>query len=88
MRLLIIVTKHNGSIVRARGINWPASLYENRTGTNRLSELVWKIVRVTWSADFDESEEKRVVGTAAGYKVKRNVTISTRPERDGMDTDD
>jgi Histidine kinase-, DNA gyrase B-, and HSP90-like ATPase len=85
---VIMIPKHYGGIVKARGIDWPASLYENRSGANRLSELVRKIVRETWSSDFDESEEKRVVGKAAGYEVKRDVAIFTRPERDGMDADE
>ena len=39
LEIVITVPKHNGSIVNARAINWPACLYENRSGTNRLSEL-------------------------------------------------
>jgi hypothetical protein len=54
-----MVPKHDGSIVRERGINWPASLYESRPGKNRLSELVRKIVHDAWGGDCDEYEETR-----------------------------
>lgn len=84
---VITVPKHNGTIVETRGIHWPASLYEDRSGTNRLSEFVREIVRESWS-DFDEFDDKRVVGEAAGYNVERTVTIFTKPESEEMDNDD
>jgi hypothetical protein len=84
---VITVPRHNGTIVEARGIRWPASLFEDRSGKNRLSELVRRIVRESWSA-FDEDEAERVVGEAAGYKVKRTVTIFTKPKLDDFDDDD
>lgn len=83
---VITVPKHDGSIVRAPGISWPAKLYEVRSGTNRLSEHVWQIVHETWSCDFDECEETRVVGEANGYEVKRTVIIFRRPEPNDSDS--
>ncbi|MEX0613830.1 MAG: ATP-binding protein [Pirellulales bacterium] len=86
-KTVIMVPRHDGSIVNARGIKWPGSLYPDRSGTNRLSDLVRQIVHDTWLSDFDESEETRIVGKAAGYDVERNVAIFTRAEPDDMDKD-
>jgi hypothetical protein len=85
---VITVPRHDGSIVKARGINWPASLYEERSGTSRLSELVRQIVRESWLSGFDESEEERVVGKAGGYDVTRTVAILAKLTPDDMDAVD
>ena len=77
---VIMVPKHDGSIVRARGINWPASIFESRDGRNRLSELVRKIVDDAWGDAYDEFEETRVVGKVAWEDVLRNVVIFARVE--------
>jgi hypothetical protein len=79
---IVMVPKHDGSIVRARGVNWPASLFERRSGKNRLSALVRKIVHDSWGGDYDESEDDRVVGKAVGESVWRSVTIFSRPRPD------
>lgn len=79
---VIMVPKHNGTIINARGLSWPASLHEGRGNTTRLSELVRQVIRDTWKDDFDEFEEHRVVGEAAGYDVRRTVTIYARPDRE------
>lgn len=75
---IVMIPKHDGRIVREGGINWPASLYENRSGKNRLSELVRKIVHDVWGGHYEESEETRVVGQAAQENVLRNVVIFER----------
>lgn len=82
-----MVPKHNGSIVKA-GNQLAGVFSENRSGTNRLSELVRRIVVDAWSLEFDEDEETRVVGMAAGYKVETNVTIFARPKSGDVDNED
>jgi hypothetical protein len=80
---IIMVPKHDGSIVRARGINnWPGCLYEKRGEKNRLSSLVRNIVHDTWQAKYDEVEEELVVGKAVGEDVWRSVTILSYPRPD------
>ena len=82
---IIMVPKHDGSIVREREINWPASLYESRPGKNRLSELVRKIVHDAWGGDYDEYEETRVVGKVDWENIRRSVVIFARVESDDIE---
>jgi len=85
---IVMVPKHDGSIVKEAGVNWPASLHEVPSDTNRLSELVRRIVRRTWRSEFEENEETRVVGKAAGFDVKRSVVILTRSGFYSREADD
>ena len=82
---IIMVPKRDGSIVRERGINWPASLYESRGGENRLSELVRNIVLDAWGGGY-ESEETRVVGKVVGQNVERSVVIFARVQTDDIES--
>jgi Histidine kinase-, DNA gyrase B-, and HSP90-like ATPase len=85
---IIMVPKHNGSIVNSRGIDWPASLYDDRVGKYRLSELVKQIVLDAWGGSYDETEAIRVVGKVDVDDVERNVTIFMRAEADIADAID
>ncbi len=75
---VISVLVHDGTIVSGRTVSWPASMFGDREGVHRLHTLIRRIVEDTWPTGFDESDERRVVGKAAGYEVKREVTVFTK----------
>lgn len=75
---VITVPVHNGSIVKTRGFNWPSCMFSDRDSKSRLSNLVMQLVTEAWDFSFDEHEERRVVGTAGGMNVERDITILVR----------
>lgn len=75
---VVMVPKHDGSIVNGRGVRWPACLFHGRTDGSRLESLVRQIIRDSWSDGFEESAERRVVGEAASEEVTRSVVVFTR----------
>lgn len=82
---VITVPRHSGSIVKTRGFDWPACLFPDRDAGTRLSHLVMQIVSEAWDQHVDETEERRVVGTAGGLNVERDVTVLMRSS--GQDGD-
>jgi hypothetical protein len=80
---VIVVPKHDGRMIRERGINWPDNLYENHISGSRLGALVRKTIAQVWEA-CEETEERRVVGKVSWEDIERTLSVF-RPFSDVSD---
>ena len=80
---VVVVQKHNGSILEIGNSSWPGSLFGK--GAHRSSNLatyVTDIVARVWGDDIEETQEERVVSSSSGTDILRDLTVFYRPNDD------
>ena len=73
---VLIVERYNGSILSHGNVRWPRAHFGLPIDpTSNLAAYIRSIVEQVWGEGFCESVDERVVGSAAGFDIVRNVTV-------------
>lgn len=81
---IVVVPKYVGSILKIANSSWPRSLVGlEETKYSNLAAHIRAVISRTWGNNVDETEEVRVVGTAVGTEIEREVTVFRLADENG-----
>jgi hypothetical protein len=76
---IVVVPKHDGSILTLGRQAWPRSITGQPPRRNsNLAAEVRGVLAVAWGDEVEEDSEEREVGTVGGTSITRHVTIYRR----------
>lgn len=78
---ILVVPRHNGSVLAVGRNSWPAMLTEPpKVGGSNLGAEVMRVIEEVWSEGFEEDYEEKDVGSVYGTTITRQVSVFTRNE--------
>ncbi|PXX51134.1 HD domain-containing protein [Aquitalea magnusonii] len=74
-----VVLRHDGGVMSVGNISWPRSVTGNpKSSDSNVAAHVIELIQRMWGDNFEESDERRVVGTVNSTNIIREVRVFRR----------